>query len=191
MIDLRSLRQAWQYDRADALALAGTAGGVIAFGLEAGIGLGIVLSLGALLFRASTPHIAVIGRIPHSEHFRNVERHAVETLPGVLLLRIDESLFFGNLAAVEARLAQELARTPDATDVVLIMSAVNRVDTTAMEVLVDINRDLAGRGIRLHLAEVKGPVHDRLSRSPLWPALSGRVFLSVNGAFEALGGGRQ
>lgn len=191
MIDLRSLRQAWQYDRADALALAGTAGGVIAFGLEAGIGLGIVLSLGALLFRASTPHIAVIGRIPHSEHFRNVERHAVETLPGVLLLRIDESLFFGNLTAVETRLAQELARTPDATDVVLIMSAVNRVDTTAMEVLVDINRDLAGRGIRLHLAEVKGPVHDRLSRSPLWPALSGRVFLSVNGAFEALGGGRQ
>lgn len=186
MIDLRSLRQAWAYDRADALAWLGSAAGVLAFGLEAGISLGIVLSLATLLLRTSTPHIAVIGRIPDSEHFRNVERHGVETIPGVLLLRIDESLFFGNLAAVEGRLTQELEKAPATRDVVLIMSAVNRVDTTAMEMLTDLNRDLGDRGIRLHLAEVKGPVQDRLLRSPLWRALSGSVFLSVNDAFEAL-----
>jgi SulP family sulfate permease len=63
---------------------------------------------------------------------------------------------------------------------------VNRVDTTAMEVLDDINRDLSERGIRLHLAEVKGPVQDRLANSPLWKHLSGEVHLSVNGAFELL-----
>ncbi len=185
MIDLNSLRQAWQYDRADALAWLGTAGGVMLLGLEQGISLGILLSLATLLFRASTPHIAVIGRIPHSEHFRNVERHEVDTIPGLLLLRIDENLFFGNLNAVENRLDLELQRQPAIRDVVLIMSAVNRVDTTAMAVLTDLNRELAKRQIRLHLAEVKGPVQDRLSRSPLWPALSGQVFLAVNDAFEA------
>ncbi len=188
MIDLRSLRQAWAYDRADALAYLGTALGLLLLGLEAGIALGILLSLATLLLHASKPHIAVIGRIPDSEHFRNVERHAVETIPGVLMLRIDESLFFGNLNAVEARLSLELAKAGDIHDVVLIMSAINRVDTTAMEFLTDLNHDLRGRRIRLHLAEIKGPVQDRLLRSPLWKSLSGQVFLSVNSAFETLAG---
>lgn len=186
MIDIQAFRQAWSYDRADALALLGTGMGVLLLGLELGIALGIGLSLATLLLRASTPHIAVIGRIAGTEHFRNIERHGVETIPGVLFLRIDESLFFGNLSAVEARLSAELESAADTHDVVLIMSAVNRVDTTAMEVLTDINRDLGDRNIRLHLAEVKGPVQDRLVHSPLWQTLSGEVHLSVNSAFEAL-----
>ncbi|MEJ7137209.1 SulP family inorganic anion transporter [Amphibiibacter pelophylacis] len=186
MIDLKALRAAWQYDRADALAWLGTAGGVLAFGLEAGIALGVVLSMATLLYRASTPHIAVIGRIAGSEHFRNVDRHHVDTLPHALFMRIDESLFFGNLAAVEQRLNTALKQQPQTRDVVLVMNAINRMDATAADVLAEHNRDLLGRGIRLHLAEIKGPVQDRLMRSPLWKELSGEVFLSANGAFEAL-----
>ena len=186
MIDLRALRQAWHYDRADALAWLGTAGGVLIFGLEIGIGLGVVFSMATLLFRASTPHIAIIGRMPGSEHFRNIDRHDVETLPGALFMRIDESLFFGNLGAVEQRLNQALKDAPATRHVVLVMSAVNRMDATAVEVFEELNRDLNDHGIRLHLAEIKGPVQDRLMRSPLWGALSGQVFLSANAAFEAL-----
>ncbi|MDT8992187.1 sulfate permease [Curvibacter sp. APW13] len=186
MVDLQSLRQAWLYDRADAAAYLGTALGVWGLGLELGIALGIGLSLATLLLRASTPHIAVVGRVAGTEHFRNVERHGVETIAGVLFLRVDESLFFGNLHAVQARLYQELARQGSVRDVVLLMSAVNRVDTTAMEVLADWNRDLQSKGARLHLAEVKGPVQDRLECVPLWQELSGEVFLSVNTAFEQL-----
>ena len=186
MIDVKSLRQAWAYDRADALALLGTAGGVLAFGLEAGIGLGIVLSMATLLLRVSTPHIAVLGRIPGSQHFRNIERYEAETIPGVLFIRIDERLFFGNLTAVEQRLNSELNRVPDTTDLVLVMSAVNLMDATAVEVFAELNADLCGQGIRLHLAEVKGPVQDRLQHSTLWRELSGEVFLSANDAFEKL-----
>jgi SulP family sulfate permease len=186
MVDVKALRQAWGYDRADAFALLGTAAGVLLLGLQLGIVAGILFSLVTLLVRASTPHIAVIGRIAGTEHFRNVERHGVETIPGVLFLRIDESLFFGNLNAIEARLGSELAKDTRIQDLVLIMSAVNRVDTTAMEVLTDLNRSLSERGIRLHLAEVKGPVQDRLMRSPLWQGLTGQVHLSVNSAFQAL-----
>jgi SulP family sulfate permease len=186
MIDVKAFCQAWNYDRADAFALLGTAAGVLLLGLERGIAAGILLSLVTLLVRASTPHIAVIGRIAGTEHFRNIERHGVETIPGALFLRIDESLFFGNLNAIEARLGVELTKDTRIQDLVLIMSAVNRVDTTAMEVLTDLNRDLSERGIRLHLAEVKGPVQDRLINAPLWKALSGKVHLSVNSAFETL-----
>jgi SulP family sulfate permease len=186
MIDIKAFREAWSYDRADALALLGTATGVLALGLEGGIALGIGLSLTTFLFRASTPHIAVIGRIAGTEHFRNIERHGVETIPGVLFLRIDENLFFGNLSAIQTRLTAELEKAPATHDLVLVMSSVNRVDTTAMEVLTDLNRELGDRKIRLHLAEVKGPVQDRLHQSPLWKALSGDVHLSVNSAFEIL-----
>lgn len=186
MLDFKALEQAWRYDRADGLTLLGTASGVVVLGVEWGIALGVGLSLAALLIRASTPHIAVIGRIAGTEHFRNVQRHGVETIAGVLLLRVDESLFFGNLSTIELRISQELEHDRTLHDVVLIMSAVNRVDATAMEVLTDINRDLASRNIRFHLAEVKGPVQDRLARSPLWESLSGEVYLSVNAAFEHL-----
>ncbi len=184
MIDLAELRRAWDYDRADAVAFLGTALGVLVLGLQTGITLGIGLSMATLLYRASTPNIAVVGRIVDTEHFRNVERHGVETLPGVLFLRIDESLFFGNLSAIESRLMSEITKLPNAHDVVLIMSAVNRVDLTALEALTEVHQDLKARGIELHLAEVKGPVQDRLLHTALWKNLSGRVHLSVNDAFE-------
>ncbi len=186
MVDIKAIKQAWYYDRADALALLGTAFGVIILGLEGGIVLGVSLSLATLLFRVSTPHIAVIGRISGTEHFRNIARHKVETLPGVLFLRIDESLFFGNLNAVEARISSELSKLKEITDVVLVMNAVNMVDTTAMTVLTELNRDLSEQGIKLHLAEIKGPVHDRLKHSPLLASLSGKVFFTTNKAFETL-----
>lgn len=186
MIDIRALKQAWAYDRADAMALLGTAGGVLLFGLEIGIGLGVVLSMATLLYQVSMPHIAVVGRIAGSEHFRNVERYAAETIPGVLFIRIDERLFFGNLGAVEMRLKQEIERVPGTHDLVLVMSAVNLMDATAVEVFTELNQDLADQGIRLHLAEVKGPVQDRLVNSALWSSLSGEVFLSANAAFEKL-----
>jgi SulP family sulfate permease len=139
-----------------------------------------------LLYRASTPHIAVVGRIVDTEHFRNVERHGVETLPGVLFLRIDESLFFGNLSAIELRVLSELTKQPDTHDVVLIMSAVNRIDLTALDALTELVQELQSRGIQLHMAEVKGPVQDRMLHTAVWAQLSGRVHLSVNAAFVAL-----
>jgi SulP family sulfate permease len=186
MVDLAALRRAWAYDRADAFALLGTAMGVIVIGLQWGIALGIGLSLATLLYRASTPHIAVMGRIVGTEHFRNVERHGVETIPGVLFFRVDESFFFGNLRSIEARLSYEIHHGEPAHDVVLVMSAVNRVDMTALEALTEIADDLGKRNIRLHLAEVKGPVQDRMANTPLWKSLTGRIYLSCNDAFEVL-----
>ena len=186
MIDLAELRRAWVYDRADGAAYLGTSLGVLFFGLQMGILMGLGLSMATLLYRASTPHTAVVGRIVDSQHFRNVERHGVETLSGVLFLRIDESLFFGNLRPIETRLMVEISKRPDMHDVVLIMSGVNRVDLTALEALAEVHQDLQVRGIELHLAEVKGPVQDRLLRSARWKDLSVPVHLSVNSAFELL-----
>jgi SulP family sulfate permease len=186
MLELGTLRTAWRYDRADALALVATGGGVLLLGVEAGVVLGLVLSLGAMIWRESRPHIAVLGRIAGTEHFRNIERYPAETEPHVLLLRVDAGLFFGNLEAVNGRIEDALAAQPAAGDLVLVLSAVNAIDTSALFGLLELNTTLAGRGVTLHLAEVKGPVMDRLKASSLLDALSGRVFLSTANAWDAL-----
>ncbi|WP_237060798.1 SulP family inorganic anion transporter [Microbulbifer sediminum] len=178
LIDISGFLHNWRYDRTDGLAMAGTFLGVVLFGVEAGIGIGIGLSFATLIWRTSRPHIAVVGRVPGTEHFRNVLRHTVKTQPGILFVRIDESLFFSNINAVEERLMAELKRNRETRDLVLILSSVSRIDGTALERLQQINRDLLARDIQLHLAEVKGPVLDRLSRSRFLAQLSGRVFLS-------------
>ena len=184
LIDLKTLKEAWRYDRADALSLLATAVGVVALGVEVGILMGVALSLAVLVWRSSHPHMAVVGRVPGTEHFRNVERHAVQTVPGLLALRVDESLFFANATVVEDRVEALLARDPSVRRVLLIFSAVNQIDSTALGVLTELERSLAIRGIEFMLAEVKGPVMDRLRSTELGRRLQGKVFLSVHAAFE-------
>jgi sulfate permease, SulP family len=183
LIDLHTLRQAWRYDRADALSLLATAAGVVALGVEAGILIGVALSLGALVWRSSHPHMAVVGRVPGTEHFRNVDRHAVQTVPGLLALRVDESLYFANATVVEDRVQALVAADPTVRRVLLVCSAVNQIDVTALEVLTQLQRSLAERGIDLLMADVKGPVMDRLRDTELGHRLEGKVFLSIHEAF--------
>jgi SulP family sulfate permease len=186
MLDLDTLRTAWRYDRADALALLATAGGVLALGVESGVIIGLILSMGAIIWRASRPHIAVLGRIAGTEHFRNITRYPAGTTPEVLLLRIDAALFFANVEPVRARIEEELAAHPATRDLVLVLSAVNAIDTSALFGLVELNTMLKGRAIGLHLAEVKGPVMDRLKESTLLDDLHGQVFLSTVMAWDVL-----
>jgi SulP family sulfate permease len=186
MLDLSTLYTAWRYDRADAAALLATACGVLALGVEAGVVVGVALSMGALIWRASRPHIAVLGRIPGTEHFRNVERYSAETAPGLLMLRVDAGLFFGNVEAVNERIEDELAAYPATRHLVLVLSAVNAIDTSALFGLGELNASLRQRGVLLHLAEVKGPVMDRLKHSTLLQALNGRLFLSAAMAWDEL-----
>jgi SulP family sulfate permease len=188
MLDLATLRIAWRFDRGDALALVATAAGVLALGVEAGVVIGVVLSMGTLIWRASRPHIAVLGRIAGTEHFRNIERHAAGTSPHVLLLRIDANLFFGNVEAVNMRIEEELAAHPDTSHLVLVLSAVNEIDTSALFGMAELNLLLRQRGICLHLAEVKGPVLDRLKHSDFLAVLNGRLFLSTAMAWDELTG---
>jgi SulP family sulfate permease len=158
-------------------------------GVEAGVMIGVVLSMGTLIWRASRPHIAVLGRIAGTEHFRNIERHSsTSTAADVLLLRVDAGLFFGNVEAVNQRIEDELGARPGSRHLVLVLSAVNTIDTSALFGLAELNLMLRQRGIGLHLAEVKGPVMDRLKTSDLLAHLNGKVFLSTVMAWDELTG---
>lgn len=186
LVDLATVRHAWRIDRADAIAWVGTAAGVLALGVEAGVGLGVAFSVGTFLWRASRPHMAVVGRLPGTHHFRNEKRFQVETWPDLLMIRIDETLFFANVSSVLQRIEQELARRPGVRHLVLDLSSVSDLDLTALEALQRLHGSLRQRGIELHLAEVRGPVMDRLDRTDWLAGLAHAPFLSLQQAVEHL-----
>lgn len=190
MVDLETLRDSWRYDKGDAWALITTTLGVLVLGVEQGVILGVVLSLITLLWRSSRPHIAIIGRVPGSEHFRNSERYQVEMLPTALLVRIDANLFFGNathvIETIEHEVRERHLSGHAVTDVLLAMSAINSIDMTGLFALNELNRSLGQQQIKLHFSEVKGPVLDHLKRSDLISKqLTGQVFLSTADAYAA------
>ena len=186
MVDFTALRAAWRTERADAVAFAVTFALVLGLGVDAGIVAGVVISLLVWLMRSSRPHIAVLGRVPGTEHFRNVTRYQTEPLPGILLLRVDESLFFGNARHVSANILQLASVRHDIHSLLLVMSAVNRLDMTALDMLARLDDTLHERGICLHLAEVKGPVLDVCKRAGLAAHFAGRLHLSTHIAVTAL-----
>lgn len=186
LVDLSVLSRTWGYSRADFAAVMMTLLGTLALGVEAGLIAGVATSLVLFLLRTSRPHIAVVGWVPGTEHFRNVRRHEVITSPSVLSLRVDESLYFANARALEDAVNAALARQPELKHVVLMASAINDIDASALESLEAIEARLAQAGVVLHLSEVKGPVMDRLSRTHFLSGLRGKVYLSHYQAIEAL-----
>lgn len=190
LIDLKTLRDAWTYNKADAASLVATFLSVLIAGVEAGIVFGVAVSLALYLWRTSRPHIAVVGRVGDTEHFRNIHRHSVHTTPGVLVLRIDESLYFANASYLEDYLLRAIADDKSVDHVVLVCSAVNFIDASALETLETVIMRLRDAGVTLHLAEVKGPVTDKLQRTAFVDHLSpGQLFLSTHDAMQALAKG--
>ena len=186
LVDLSILKKTWGYARADFAAVAVTIVLTLGLGVEIGVAAGVALSVLLHLYRTSRPHVAELGRVPGTEHFRNIHRHSVETDPTLVSLRVDESLYFANARFLEDLIQKRVTEGCDIRNVVLMFSAVNEVDYSALESLEAINLRLRDMGVGLHLSEVKGPVMDRLHRSDFLTALNGQVFLSQYEAWTRL-----
>jgi sulfate permease, SulP family len=186
LLDVRAIPRAWSYSRADGAAMIATLLVTLFVGVEQGLMAGVGLSLLMHLYRTSRPHIAIVGQVPGTEHFRNVHRHEVAADPKVLSIRVDESLYFPNARVLEDRINAEVAARPEIEHVVLMCSAVNTIDASALESLEAINARLEGAGLAFHLSEIKGPVMDRLKKTHFLEELSGRVFLTQFDAMREL-----
>jgi SulP family sulfate permease len=183
LVDLPAIRRTYTYSKADFAAMAVTILTVLLVGVEAGITAGVSLSLLLFLWRTSRPHMAIVGQVPGTQHFRNVERHNVITDPAILSIRVDESLYFANARALEDAIYDRIASQPALRDVVLMCPAINAIDASALESLEAIAHRLHSAGVGFHLSEVKGPVMDALKRSDFLDHFKGQVFLSQ---FEAV-----
>ncbi|TVR23984.1 MAG: solute carrier 26 family protein [Anaerolineaceae bacterium] len=162
LVDVGAFLHAWHYDKSDAISLLVTFLAVIQLGVEVGILVGAAASMGLYLWRTSRPHVAVVGRIGETEEYRNILRHETQTFPNILALRVDESLYFPNAQYLEDVVLGHVADNPQIDHFVLVCSAVNYIDISALEVLRDVHERLRDNDIGFYMAEVKGPVMDRL-----------------------------
>jgi SulP family sulfate permease len=186
LVDFSILRSSWSYSRADFAAVLVTILATLWFGVETGVSAGVILSILLHLYKTSKPHIAEVGCVPGTQHFRNINRHDVQTNPAILTLRIDESLYFVNARYLEDYVLDRVASDKAIKDVILMCSAVNDIDFSALESLESLSARLSDMGIRLHMSEVKGPVMDRLQRSDFLTHMTGKVYLSQFDAIESL-----
>jgi SulP family sulfate permease len=138
LVDFAAIRRVWTYSKTDFSAMAGTIFGTLFLGVEIGVATGVALSLLLHLYRTSRPHIAVVGQVPGTEHFRNIKRHRVITSPEILSLRVDESLYFANTRYLEDRVAELVVERPELKHVIFMCSAVNAIDASALESLGEI-----------------------------------------------------
>ena len=187
LVDFGILKRTWTYSKADFLAVLATILLTLGLGVEVGVSAGVIISIFLHLYTSSKPHVAEVGLVVGTQHFRNIKRHKVMTFPTLLTLRIDESLYFANARYLEDYIYDRVIGDKPLTDVVIMCSAVNEVDMSALESLEAINARLKDMNIRLHLSEVKGPVMDRLQRSHFLDELTGDVFLSQYDAHHQLG----
>ncbi len=188
LVDFEPLRKAWRYSKRDGLVFITTFLAVSIIGVEKGISLGIALSLAFYLWRTSQPHMAIIGRVGESEHFRNQIRHDVTTYSDLLLIRIDENLYFANTSYLEQFLLEQIAQQKSLKHLILSMESVSSIDSSALETLEHLVILCKETGITVHFSEVKGPVMDELQRTDLITKhlKPGRVFLSNHEAVKTL-----
>ncbi len=186
LVDLSILKKAWRYSFVDFAAVFATIGLTLGMGVEVGVSAGVILSIALHLYKTSRPHIAEEGLVPGTQHFRNILRHKVETLPHAVTLRIDESLYFANARFLEDHILERVTHDKTIEHLVLHFAAVNEVDMSALETLEELNHRLRDMGITMHLSEVKGPVMDRLNRTHFLADMTGQIFLSQYEAWEWL-----
>ncbi len=186
LVDFKALKHAWAYSKADFAAMAVTILVTLIKGIEPGLIAGVAVSIFLHLYKTSRPHVATVGQIPGTSHFRNQERYQVVTDPEILSLRVDESLYFPNARFLEDMVNSKVAANPQIKHVILECPAVNEIDSSALESLEAINQRLKDGGIKFHLSEVKGPIMDRLKKTHLLEHLTGAVHLRQFDAVQSI-----
>src|SRR5690554_1022236 len=186
LVELKPFIDTWRYSKADGLAMWITFFGVLFIDISTGLIIGIVSTFILLLWRISRPHIAEIGLVEGTQHFRNIQRHQVITSAKVLSIRIDEDLTFLNSNTLKGFLINAVSQKPELEHVVINGSSISAIDLSALEMLEDLDNELRKLNIQLHFSEVKGPVMDKLQRSKLLNHLSGKIFLTHYQAIREL-----
>ena len=189
LIDLREPKRLWRIKRADFAMLAATFAATLGLGIQEGILAGVGLSLFLLVIRTTQPHSAVLGYLPNEDVYRNIDRFpSAITEPGVIILRLDAQLYFGNVSFLRERLAQLENDAPQPLKAVVIdASAINQLDSSAETALRELFENYRSRGVEFILAGPIGPVRDVLDKSGLHAQLGERLVWDVHHAMQWLG----
>ena len=186
LIDIQAPVLWWKTEKREFLMYIATFLGTLFIGIQEGITIGIGISLFLLIYRATVPHLAEIGRIPGQKHiYRNVKRFdSVEIYPKILIVRFDESLFYANVDYFRDKLLEfEQARSEPIDTIIIDGSGINSIDLTGITELRKMILSYHRRGIRMLFAGLKGPVRDSFDKHKIF-ATSGddHFFVDVENA---------
>ncbi len=187
LIDVDAIRKIFAFNTTDAVTFTFTFFAVLSLGVESGVLIGIAISFVLLIRSSSRPHIVVVGRMGETENFRNIARYPdAKHVARVLAVRVDESLYFVNTRFIETFIFDRIAESEEIEEVVLICTAANFIDTSGLEMLEELSENLHEVGVTLHLAEVKGPVMDKLRETEFFENMHGQVFFTTSMAMKEL-----
>ncbi|MEZ4988038.1 MAG: solute carrier family 26 protein [Saprospiraceae bacterium] len=188
LIDVKEAIHLWYADRSDFWMLIATFVATLALGIEQGIGIGVALSIAVIIYQTTRPHIAVLGRIPGTNFYRNVDRFPqLEQREDLLIVRFDAQLYFANLSFFREQL-EELVQEKGSQLRAIIINAesINNIDSSAMQMITDVVTDFRQAGLRVMFSGVKGPVRDAMVKGHLVDIISEACFfLSVQEAVDS------
>ena len=186
LLNFKEIWAVWRYSKADALTAIGAFMAVLLVGVQYGVLIGTILSMVFHIRLTLKPHTVEVGRFPGTEHYRDAAKFEVEEFDQLKTLRIDESLYFANARFLEDTVNKMVVEYPKMKDLILMCPAVNRIDASALESLIEINERLDSVKVKLHLSDLHSHVRERLHRSNFLKILTGQVFLSQHEAIETL-----
>ena len=189
LVDINTPKHLYHSDRTDFYLLISTFIITLTAGIETGIITGLVLSLATLIYRASRPHMARLGRIPGTSIFRNVERFGdVDQFDKIIIVRVDGPLYFANTQYIKTKIEKWLNDSNNKiTQMVLDFSSVSSIDSSAVHELEDWYREWKSQGIQLNLTHITGPVRDKLKSWGTYEKIGEQnIFLDNQQAIDCL-----
>ena len=187
LIDFHEVKVLWKQNRRDLMMLIVTFLGTLILGVEEGIGLGVILSLAMVIYRTTRPHVAVLGNVPDTHFYRNVERFkGLKVKDEVLIIRFDAQLYFANSEFFKEQLAELTAEKGDKLKLIILNAeSINYLDSSAVHAIKDVVEEYRKKGIEIAFSGVKGPVRDAMSRAEILTTSTGRhFFMSVQEAVD-------
>jgi len=189
LIDWGEVTFLWKVRRRELALLILTFVSTLAFGILEGIGIGVILSLIIVIYNSSHPNIVMLGRIPETDKYRDLERYPnAKTQSNTIIVRIDSTLYFANVEYMKEKLEElEIVSQKNLEQVILDANGINEVDSSALHALKELIDEYHSRDINVIFANVKGPVRDLFRRSGLVELLGEENFyLDINKAVSDL-----
>jgi len=187
LIDIHEVKVLWKQNRRDLAMLIVTFLGTLILGVEEGIGLGVLLSLAMVIYRTTRPHVAVLGNVPDTHFYRNVERFKdLIEKDEILIIRFDAQLYFANAEFFKERLEELVAEKGDKLKVVILNAeSINYLDSSAVHAIKDVVEEYLSKGIEIAFSGVKGPVRDAMALAGILSESTGNhFFMSVQEAVD-------
>ncbi len=186
LIDIHEVKLLWKRNRTDLAMLVVTFIGTLMLGVEEGIGLGVLLSLAMVIYRTTRPHVAVLGNVPDTHFYRNVERFPSVVIDDqILIVRFDAQIYFANANYFKEQVEELVDNKGDKLKLVILNSeSINNLDSSAVHAIKDLVEEYLAKGIEIAFTGVKGPVRDAMTKAEILTESTGDHFMSVQEAVD-------